>query len=209
MTKTQRIMAIALSGVLLLSGFAFGRLTSASPSAAAENTNQPVANSTQPSSSSEANKSAAYLVDYQTGYREGYNSGLAGQETTLATVSTNAAYSERVGYGEGFKLGFADGYRMRGQSGSTLNEISGISYAARPVVYRQGRTVYREGPTRVVYRERKRRGGSKLKTALTIAAPAAIGAGIGGIAKGGKGAGIGALIGGGGGALYHLLKKRD
>jgi len=41
---------------------------------------------------------------------------------------------------------------------------------------------------------------------LRIAAPAAIGAGIGGIAGGGKGAGIGALIGGGGGALYHLIK---
>jgi len=203
MTKTQRIMAIALSGVLLLSGFAFGRLTSASHSTAAENTNQPVANSTQLNSSGEANKSAAYLVDYQTGYREGYNSGLAGQETTLATVSTNAAYNERVGYGEGFKLGFADGYRMRGQSGST---ISGISYSARPAIQP---VVYRQGRTQVVYRERKRRGGSKLKTVLTIAAPAAIGAGIGGIAKGGKGAGIGALIGGGGGALYHLLKKRD
>lgn len=199
MTRTQRIISIALSGALLLSGFAFGRLTGASNTAAAENTNQPVASSTQPSSSSEANgKSAANLVDYQTGYREGYNAGLAGQETTLATVSTNAAYSERAGYSEGFKTGFADGYKMRAQSGS---EVTGISYAARPVVYRSGRT-------QVVYRERRRRGGSKLKTALTIAAPAAIGAGIGGIAGGGKGAGIGALLGGGGGALYHLLKKR-
>jgi hypothetical protein len=43
---------------------------------------------------------------------------------------------------------------------------------------------------------------------LTIAGPAAVGAGIGGIAKGGKGAGIGALLGGGGGALYYLLKHR-
>lgn len=44
--------------------------------------------------------------------------------------------------------------------------------------------------------------------ALTIGAPAAIGAGIGAIAGGGKGAGIGALVGGGGGALYYLLKSR-
>ena len=43
---------------------------------------------------------------------------------------------------------------------------------------------------------------------LTVAAPAAIGAGIGAIAGGGKGAGIGALVGGGGGALYYLLKNR-
>lgn len=41
---------------------------------------------------------------------------------------------------------------------------------------------------------------------LTVAAPAAIGAGIGAIAGGGKGAGIGALVGGGGGALFYLLK---
>jgi hypothetical protein len=44
---------------------------------------------------------------------------------------------------------------------------------------------------------------------LTIAAPAALAAGIGGIAGGGRGAGIGALIGGGGGALYYLLKHRN
>jgi hypothetical protein len=43
---------------------------------------------------------------------------------------------------------------------------------------------------------------------LTIAAPAALGAGIGAIAGGGRGAGAGALIGGGGGALYYLLKHR-
>jgi hypothetical protein len=41
---------------------------------------------------------------------------------------------------------------------------------------------------------------------LTIAAPAAVGAGIGAIVGGGKGAGVGALIGGGGGALFYLLK---
>jgi hypothetical protein len=43
---------------------------------------------------------------------------------------------------------------------------------------------------------------------LTVAAPAAVGAGIGAIAGGGKGAGIGALVGGGGGALFYLLKHR-
>jgi hypothetical protein len=44
--------------------------------------------------------------------------------------------------------------------------------------------------------------------ALTVVGPAAVGAGIGAIAGGGKGAGVGALIGGGGGALYYLLKNR-
>lgn len=43
---------------------------------------------------------------------------------------------------------------------------------------------------------------------LTVAGPAAVGAGIGAIAGGGKGAGVGALIGGGGGALYYLLRNR-
>jgi hypothetical protein len=65
----------------------------------------------------------------------------------------------------------------------------------------------------VVYRpsgsSARRRGDSKLKTVLTIAAPAAIGAGIGAAAGGGKGAAAGALIGGGGGALYHVLKNRN
>jgi hypothetical protein len=49
---------------------------------------------------------------------------------------------------------------------------------------------------------------SKLKAALTILAPAALGAGVGALAGGGKGAGIGALIGGGGGAAYYLIKHR-
>ncbi|MBI3651968.1 MAG: hypothetical protein HY231_13190 [Acidobacteria bacterium] len=51
--------------------------------------------------------------------------------------------------------------------------------------------------------------GSKTRTALTIAAPAAIGAGLGALFGGKKGAGIGALLGGGGGAAYHLLKHRN
>ena len=50
---------------------------------------------------------------------------------------------------------------------------------------------------------------SKLRTALTIAAPAALGAGVGAWAGGKKGAGVGALLGGGGGALYHLFKSRQ
>ncbi len=50
--------------------------------------------------------------------------------------------------------------------------------------------------------------GSKTKTILRIAAPAAIGAGLGAMFGGKKGAGIGALLGGGGGAAYHLYKNR-
>ncbi len=50
---------------------------------------------------------------------------------------------------------------------------------------------------------------SKLRTFLTIAAPAAFGAGIGALVGGKKGAGVGALFGGGGGAAYYLLKHRN
>ena len=49
---------------------------------------------------------------------------------------------------------------------------------------------------------------SKLKAALTVLGPAAVGAGVGALAGGGKGAGIGALIGGGAGATYYLIKHR-
>lgn len=54
----------------------------------------------------------------------------------------------------------------------------------------------------------RRRGSSKTRTALRIAAPAALGAGIGVLAGGKKGAAAGALLGGGSGAIYHLLKSR-
>lgn len=56
------------------------------------------------------------------------------------------------------------------------------------------------------YGRRYYRGHSTRNLVLTVAAPAAVGAGIGAIAGGGKGAGIGALVGGGGGALYYLLR---
>ena len=54
------------------------------------------------------------------------------------------------------------------------------------------------------YRDRN----STRNAVLTVAGPAAVGAGVGAIMGGGKGAGIGALIGGGGGAVYYLLRNR-
>jgi hypothetical protein len=57
--------------------------------------------------------------------------------------------------------------------------------------------------------ERNRRGiGSTGRAVLTVAAPAAIAAGVGAIVGGKKGAVVGALLGGGGGAAYYLLKNR-
>ena len=58
------------------------------------------------------------------------------------------------------------------------------------------------------YREYRDRNSTR-RAILTVAGPAAVGAGVGAIMGGGKGAGIGALIGGGGGALYYLLRNRD
>lgn len=58
------------------------------------------------------------------------------------------------------------------------------------------------------YRGYRGRRQSTRDAVLTVAGPAAVGAGVGAIVGGGKGAGVGALIGGGGGALYYLLKNR-
>jgi hypothetical protein len=46
-------------------------------------------------------------------------------------------------------------------------------------------------------------------TILRIAAPAAVGAGLGALLGGKKGAAVGALFGGGGGAIYHLIRNRN
>jgi hypothetical protein len=73
----------------------------------------------------------------------------------------------------------------------------------RPASYR--RAAYRN--SRPAYYGRQHRN-SKLRTALRIAAPAAIGAGVGAMVGGKKGAGVGALLGGGGGAIYALIKNR-
>lgn len=54
-----------------------------------------------------------------------------------------------------------------------------------------------------------RRGHSTRNLILSIAAPGAIGAGVGALLGGKKGAGIGALLGAGGGAAYHLIRNRN
>jgi hypothetical protein len=199
MTSTQRILALALSGALLLGGFAIGRVTDTPKTSAEEN--QLVSNRTASATSNLAGENQTlYLSDYRAGYTDGYNSC---QDNRGAA---NVVHTGRVGYNDGYKDGFADAYRGRtGQEVSSAYAPITTHIAPIPVSYRSG--VYRER-TRLVYRERTRRRGSKLRTALTIAAPAAIGAGIGLVAGGKKGAGVGALLGGGGGALYHLFRDR-
>jgi hypothetical protein len=191
MTRTQRYLAIVIAAAMLIGGFAFGRMAETPKTTAEENKAAPDAASQSANAASE--NQAFYLSDFKTGYTDGYNAGLSGESSAVTNTT-------RAGYNEGFKEGYADGYKSRADS--QLNES--VAPVATTNRLAQQQVVYR--PTRYVA---KRRRSSKLKTALTIAAPAAIGAGIGVAAGGKKGAAVGALIGGGGGALYHLIKNRD
>ncbi len=189
------MIAIAIAGALLLSGFAFGRMSDTPKTTAAEENKAAVGQSTQNSSTQAAKENQPfYLSDFKTGYTDGYNSGIIGETSTVAST-------DRVGYNDGFKDGYADGYQTKmNQEPATVNAnlrpaTGGNSFARREVVTRSAPAARKKNST--------------LKTVLTIAAPAAIGAGVGGAVGGGKGAGVGALIGGGGGALYHLIKNRD
>ncbi len=100
-------------------------------------------------------------------------------------------------YEDGYRAGYRDGHQDCSTSQST-SSVRRTSYARRytPRTRVAGARYYSE----------TRRGHSTRNMILRIAGPAAVGAGIGAIAHGGKGAGIGALIGGGGGALYQLIR---
>jgi hypothetical protein len=198
MTKTNKLMVLAIAGALLLSGFAVGRVVEPSKTTAAEDKKPAVTqlvNNTSPLPG-ESNKvnEALYLSDYKTGYSAGYSSGSIGEEVGVTST-------DRAGYNEGFKQGYADGYKSRMnpeqvQASNNLRPVAnGTRYARSGVVYR----------TSAAPRKRN----STLKTVLTIAAPAAVGAGVGAAVGGKKGAGVGALLGGGGGAIYHLIKNRN
>jgi hypothetical protein len=193
MTRTQRILAVALSGALLLGGFAIGRVTDTPKTSAEENHLVSDRTTSATPNLAAGEQPTFYLSDYKAGYADGYNA-------TLGDSAANVVNTPRVGYNEGYKQGFADAYRTR--AGQQMSS----AFAPGPASIAPVRMSYRSVP--VVYRGRERRRSSKLKTALTIAAPAAIGAGIGLAAGGKKGAGVGALVGGGGGALYHLFKNR-
>lgn len=193
MTGSQRILAVAIAGTMLLGGFAFGRMGD-TPNASAE-INKSSLNTAAPGTpvagtQASAENQSFYLSDYKTGYAEGFNAVSAGQ--TAAPINTS-----REGYNEGYKQGFADAYQ-----GGTPQAAKTATVAAPVTRLAQQEQVFRPAPVQA-------KKSSKLKTVLTIAAPAAIGAGVGAAVGGGKGAGVGALVGGGGGALYHLLKNRN
>jgi hypothetical protein len=118
-----------------------------------------------------------------------------------SSASASGATASPTNYEDGYRAGYRDGHQDCSTSQNT-SSVRRTSYARRYAPR-----------TRVAgarYYAAPRRGHSTRNMILTIAGPAAVGAGIGAIARGGKGAGIGALIGGGGGALYHLIKhNRD
>lgn len=120
------------------------------------------------------------------------------QPDSAATPSNDAASGRGSTFEDGYRAGYRDGHQ---DCGST-RAVTRARYTTRaryaPRVRVAGARYYAE----------HRRGHSTRNMILTIAAPAALGAGIGAIAGGGKGAGAGALIGGGAGALYHLVKHR-
>jgi len=120
------------------------------------------------------------------------------QPGSYDSSANTSGTAEQTKYEDGYRAGYRDGHQDC-SSTQSASSVRRSSYAGR---YSAPRT--RVAGTR--YYEPVRRGHSTRNMILRIAAPAAIGAGIGAIAKGGKGAGIGALLGGGGGALYHLIK---
>jgi len=97
------------------------------------------------------------------------------------------------------------GYRSTAASYYSPYAYRGQGYYSRPYYGAAGSRYYSGSR----YYGSYYRGHSTRNLILTVAAPAAVGAGIGAIAGGGKGAGIGALVGGGGGALFYLLKHHS
>lgn len=116
-----------------------------------------------------------------------------------SSANARGATASPTTYEDGYRAGYRDGHQDCSISQNTIS-VRRTRYARRYAP--------RARVAGARYYAAPRRGHSTRNMILTIAGPAAVGAGIGAIAKGGKGAGIGALIGGGGGALYHLIKHR-
>lgn len=114
---------------------------------------------------------------------------LATAPETFADCRRNRRAGYRTAYYSPYRYqsGYYSPYRYRGVAGQRYYAYNG----------------YR------TYNGYRRRGNSTRNLVLSIAAPGAIGAGVGALFGGKKGAGIGALLGGGGGAAYYLLKNRN
>jgi hypothetical protein len=126
------------------------------------------------------------------------NAGVASASRVSDVSPNDSAATEQTRFDDGYRAGYRDA------QADLAARAEGQSYEATSVrrAYYPRTRVVRVSTSRGVVR----RGHSTRNMILRIAAPAAIGAGIGAIAGGKKGAGIGALLGGGGGAVYHLVK---
>ena len=95
-------------------------------------------------------------------------------------------------------------YRSSGYSPYRYSSYGYNSYGYSPYRYRSvaGQRYYGS-------RYYGRRGHSTRNLILSIAAPGAVGAGVGALLGGKKGAGVGALLGAGGGAAYYLIRNRN
>jgi hypothetical protein len=136
-------------------------------------------------------------------------------QATRDSGQTNATDATSSTYDEGYRSGYQDGRReceqlraARGASSTSTGHAARYYSTRSTRRYYASRSYARRGVAGVSY-VAPRRSHSTRNMLLTIAAPAALAAGIGGIAGGGRGAGIGALLGGGGGALYYLIKHRQ
>src|SRR5262249_34818809 len=127
------------------------------------------------------NDAAQSYSAQQDNARVGYASTASDTGTQAAQDSTQAGSSDSntPSYNEGYKAGYRDGQRDCAQS-HTASATSG--YTARRVSYSRGVA----GAT--YYRETRHHNHHLRNMILTIAAPAALGAGIGAIAGGGRGA---------------------
>ncbi|HXU35595.1 MAG TPA: hypothetical protein VN937_04480 [Blastocatellia bacterium] len=160
--------------------------------------------------SNESHKDASAPVQTQQIAQTTPDSAVASNDSssnsTNATASTDTDNESRSGYEEGYKAGYRDGHQDC--TASAAGAVAGGTYYSGRTRVTRAYYPRRAGVAGTRYVNTARRGHSTRNMILTIAGPAAVAAGIGGIVHGGKGAGIGALLGGGGGALYYLAKHR-
>lgn len=96
----------------------------------------------------------------------------------------------------------------RSYSSYPYGAVAGQRYYASPYSGRVAGSRYYDQTYYRGYRGYRYRDDHSTRNAiLSVGVPAAVGAGIGAIAGGGKGAGLGALIGGAGGALVYTLRR--
>src|ERR1044071_4760976 len=119
MTVKQRVILIGIVCALLLSGFAFGRLTDNPSNTSAEENKAATATPTNSPAPLQANRGPIgpfYLQDFRSGYDDGFNAAATGE--TPAVVATDV-----TGYNDGFKQGFADAYKSQISANSRKSTV--------------------------------------------------------------------------------------